>query len=139
MECAGQLNFGDLFSKDIPLGYYHGFGSEDNKYGIKRGRVIPFRELKNYIGRKVIVRCSTESCDWYRVVEIHSYMPDASHSYKWDNKLKDYVVEHTYDKVSYKLKERSKDFGIDSEIYCEDGRFGPAHDYPSRYYEMLVC
>jgi hypothetical protein len=109
------------------------------------GKVIPFRELKNMIGEKVIVNTVTSG---YRIVRIFDYYENCNTIYKRVRPLPnsdigygEYVNEYThdvvgikecmacyepfavFDMVAYTDKDKSNAKSYVSEYYCTGGRW----------------
>ena len=127
-QIAGQITLNDILSESVPLGYV----DESRK-----GKVIPFQELANYIGRRVVIELAWQSGVCYRVVMIKNYYKDADHTYRLNKSTGEYEMEHTYDKVGYSddKKKAHKENSWVGEIHCKNGRWKPYFEYPNCFYE----
>ena len=74
-----------MFTKNnIPLGTISG----EMKKAVKKGRVIPFRELDSFLGKKVLLECEyggTKPVTQYKVVEILHFLKDWARIQGWDD------------------------------------------------------
>lgn len=109
----------------LPLGYLR--TEEDVKR--YKGDQIPFRQLEQYIGRRVLYEMPRQDAVDYKVIQITSYHKECDRIYNWgiDN---DELIG-TCDRIGYtddnrKLKENS----WVSEHFFSDGRY---HDPEARY------
>ena len=135
--------------KDIPCGY-----TEDTSIV---GSAIPFTELKNYIGKKVIKSDGRN----YKVYQVIEYFESCDTFYKRVKPLPDndigygeIVNEYIHDVCGIKecMSCYEPAFKCDrialsdnggktanswiSEAYCSNGRFRIDNDYPYTFYEI---
>ena len=78
MRGMEQLTIFDYLDKpkdELPLGYIR----KDAEQYV--GKEIPFRELENYIGKKVLCEVPTIDRSWYKVVIMTSYHKDCDSVY----------------------------------------------------------
>ncbi len=134
MQIAGQLNLNDILSQDAPLTWSD---------ATHKGRMIPFQELKHFIGRRVLLEMPRESAVDYKVVMIKSYYENAEHSYRYNKVTGEYEMEHTYDKVGMSDENRKnhKENSWVGEIFCKNGRWKPTgnfSEYAECFYEYKV-
>lgn len=157
-----QITIFDLFqSKDteIPCGYL----KEEQYYLI--GKEIPFVQLKDLIGHKVVNSVITESHTWYKVYKVIDYFENSDKYYKQvrelpDNSFKygEIVNDYIHDVVGIKecMECYELDFTCDrialsdsnlnnkanawvSEANCSNGRFEYSGlPYPETFYELNV-
>ena len=135
-----------LTKGNIPLGYLHYLGESRNKDRI--GDVIPFTELKDYIGKKVMNVLYTSDYDgtltpWYEVVEITGYRVNSDTFYDYvleGNKYKRAGIRFVCDHVTFRKKpfDREGQCSV-SEAYCSNGRFKPVGQWePGCFYNFDV-
>lgn len=123
------------------------------------GKVIPFRDLKKYIGKKVVVSCVSSG---YRIVRIISYTEDSRTIYKRVRPLPDndigygeYVNDYIhdicgikecmacyepfmkFDSVSYSDKDKlNKANCFETEYYCTGGRWNMIGSVNETFHEL---
>jgi hypothetical protein len=125
------------------------------------GKVIPFRDLKKYIGKKVVVSCVNSG---YRIVRIFDYHENCNTIYKRVRPLPDndigygeYVNEYihdvcgikecmacyepymTFDGVSYSDTDRNRKANCSiAEYYCTGGRWNMIGTFLETFHELNV-
>ena len=122
------------------------------------GKVIPFHELKNMIGKKVVMSCVNSG---YRIIRITDYHENCRTIYKRVRPLPDndigygeYVNDYihdvcgikecmacyepylTFDGVSYSDKEKGKANSYASEYYCTGGRWNMIDSVNETFHEL---
>ena len=122
------------------------------------GKVIPFRELKDKIGEKVIVNTVTSG---YRIVRIFAYYENCNTIYKRVRPLPssdigygEYVNEYihdvcgikecmacydpfmVFDAVAYSDKDKGKANSYVSEYYCTGGRWNMIGSINETFHEL---
>ena len=128
-QLEGQITLNEFLTRDVPLTWAD---------ASRKGDMIPFQRLKDYIGKRVLIEMPRESAVDYRVVMIKNYYENADHSYKLNKKTGKYEMEHTYDKVGYsddKNKAHKENSWV-GEIYCKNGRWKPEGNF-SEYAECF--
>ncbi len=134
--------------EDIPFGYIdHLKPAERERVSI--GRVIPFTELKSYVGKRVVEVLYTQDYDgtlhpWHKVVEITRYLVNADTIYKWSLDEHGYRkdgVKYVCDRVCYTDDNRWKKTNATvSEAFCSNGRFEPVGQWePQCFYDFDVA
>ncbi len=130
-QIKGQISLYDIFSQDVAL---------DWTDASHKGTMIPFQNLNDYIGKRVVIEMPRESAVDYKVVMIKSYRKNADHSYRFNKATGEYVISHTYDKVGFSDdKRRFKENSWVGEIFCSNGRWKPIYAYPECFYEYKAA
>lgn len=91
---TGQMMF--EFTKELPLGYV------DNGEEMK-GRMIPFKELRDYIGQRILLEMPRQSAVDYKVIKVTNY------------------YEGEIDTIGYTDKKKEKENAWTRDIYCRNG------------------
>ena len=114
-----QMTLFDIFDiADLPVGHW----LTKDEINLYLGEMIPFQDLKNLIGEKIIVEYPRQSVTDYKVVVVTGYYKDHDHS--WRCQDGQYVIDKTYDRIGYSDDKRShKENSWVGEIYCRNGRF----------------
>ena len=98
------------FAVERPLGYV-----EDGEK--LKGKMIPFRDLKAYIGKRVLLEMPRQSAVDYKVIKITGY-------YQHDD----------FDRVGY-TDNKKPEHAWASESYCKNGK-GAGQRFPECMYEL---
>lgn len=116
------------YEDPFPLGYV------TNGEQIK-GATIPFHELKNYIGKKVLLEMPRESAIDYKVIKVIEFFENHEKVYKWENGVA--VQTGTCSVIRFTDKAKHK-FGNSwlSELYCKNGRIKTHYSHPECVYEL---
>lgn len=145
-----QISIFEAFADLVPVEDRVPFGTLEDENLI--GRELRFKELKDFVGKKVVLVSEQPYTDHYSVVKITKFWEEADAIYKrvrelperwantYEDRVNDYIHDHcgareamacyelecTCDSVSYARKERelSGDCGV-SEMYCSNGRCTP--------------
>lgn len=127
------------------------------------GRELSFNELKEMIGKKVVICAPRQSATDYKVIKVTSYWTDCDRIYKrvrplpagclnYSNQVNDYVhdvcgqkeamacyeLDYTCDRIGYVTKDNknSPDHFV-SEAWCRNGRFETQDEFPYSFYELV--
>ena len=118
------FDFLDNPKNELPLGYIH----KDAEQHV--GKEIPFRELENYIGKKVLCEMPAYNGNWYKVVIITSYHKDCDKVYG-DGEEPIGVC----DRIGYTDDNRTKNENSwVSEHFIRNGRY---HDPEAKFLECF--
>lgn len=142
-QIKGQVSLYDLFTQDVPL---EACGAEHV------GRIIGFRDLENYIGKRVVLSCPSREHVYYKVVIITSFTKDSDNIWKKKdsgelindflyelNRRPDcYTKDHVCDRIGYSDdNRRHKENSWVSEAYCSNGRWEPLIAFPECFFEYI--
>lgn len=133
MRDMEQLTIFDYLDKpkdELPLGYIH----KDAEQYV--GKEIPFRELENYIGKKVLCEVPTMDRRWYKVVIMTSYHKDCDEVY--DYREDDAKLIGKCDRVGFTddNRQRKENCWV-SEHFVRNGRYHNPEDKCSEcFYEL---
>lgn len=125
---TGQISINDYLSKDIPLGWV-----DDSKIGA----IIPFQNLKDYIGKRVIYRSAigsnTDEGFFNKLVLIKEYLDksDTYYTIEEDGNVSfynDYIRSISSKDKQEKMK---KAFVCDRIAYSDDNRTKKANSWLS--------
>lgn len=139
MQMAGQISLFDFLSESAPLGWTK---------GIKMGQVIPFQDLKKYIGKRVvyathmgngnpvskvvIIKKYVTDCDTYYALEENGEAKiynDFVRSLSSKEKAEKMKIAFMCDRIGYTDDDRTKKTNCWlSEAYCTNGRHLICHD-----------
>ena len=126
---TGQMTIFDFMTKrePLPLGYVK------NGEALK-GRMIPFRDLAAYVGKRVLLEIVRESAVDYKVILVTNYYQDHDNVYCWkDGKA---VMMQVCDRVGYSDDNRTQKCNSwVSEMYCRNG-IGKDVMFPECMYEL---
>lgn len=127
MEQISIFDFLDNPKDELPLGYIK------KDAGQYVGKEIPFRELENYIGQKVLCEMPTQSKMWYKVVVITSYHKDCDKIYGENGEQ-----IGTCDRIGYTDDNRTrKENSWVSEHFIRNGRYhDPEYKFAECFYEL---
>ena len=112
-----QMTWEDLIPKEVPLGYLK--NGEEVKY---KGDEIPYQQLAEYIGQRVLLESPRQSAADYKVIIVTSYHKEIDKVYEWkDGKGK---LIGTCDRIGFTDdNRRHKENSWLSEMYCRNGRY----------------
>ena len=102
------------------------------------GREIPFGELRDYIGKTLILKMPRQSAVNYRLIKITSYRENVDRFYTYDNGK--YIPSEPYDRIGFSTdSRRGKENSWVSEMYCSNGRLSKdPFPYPESMYELRL-
>lgn len=152
-DIAGQESIYSFLTADVPIGFV-----EESK----RGNVIPFERLKDYIGKRVIYQSATGSEPdtkfWHKVVLIKDYYEKSDQYYSKEEDgvvtyMNDFVMSlqsketkkkyhkaFVCDRIAYSDDERTKKANSWlSEAYCRNGRYHITHNSSQvNFFELKI-
>ena len=149
MEFGKQMSIYDFLSEsteEIKPGCYIPNLKE------KVGRKIPFRELKEYIGKIVIMSLDSKFTS-FKAVKITSFWRDSERVYTTplsDAYIGEYLHDHMYtkenrekckflgmaDRIGYSDDKRGKENSWVSEMHCNNGRYEPKGSHSECFFEI---
>ena len=140
-EQMSLVDFAVATTAEPPIGWLE----DVDKY---KGEMIPFRDLENYVGKRIIIGMPRQSTTDYKVVKLTSYHKDCDTIYRWgsgDSEShstcgwinKEAVAIGKCDRVGYSDDaRREKENSWVSEMYCSNGRFDTYGNYPECMYRI---